>query len=290
MTTIRTRRTSIALASLTAAVAVVLVARTAQAGSSQDDALRLRNQTSIGTTDQGSSQAAGTGNARTRTINDAGKTDDIELAPTKDANGNLVSATSSMDAYLTSSLDDVDAFWSKSFAGWGLPEPQITYDWTDPGESVYIPCGGEMSNDWTAEYCSANDTITVSKAAAANFWNGKTFAYSNGGEGDMTVAIMVAHEYGHNLEQELGWLDKISQAAAERGADCFAGVWAADAAQRGILDQGDLGEASQAMDLFAEHGAQSDGIHGSTAERQAALNLGFTSGAAACVNAYFVQA
>ena len=289
MTTIRTRRTSIALASLTAAVAVVLVARTAQAGSAQDGALRLRSTTSVGTSDQGSTQAAGTSTARTRTINDAGKTDDIELAPTKDANGNVVSATSSMDAYLTASLNDVDAFWSKSFAAWGMPEPQITYDWTDPGESVYIPCGGEMSGDWTAEYCSANDTITVSKEAAANFWNGKTFAYSNGGEGDMTVAVMVAHEYGHNLEQELGWLDKISQAAAERGADCFAGVWAADAAARGILDQGDLGEASQAMDLFAEHDGQTDGIHGTTAERQAALNLGYTSGAAACVNTYFVQ-
>lgn len=290
MTTIRTRRTSIALASLTAAVAVALVARTASAGPS-NDAARLRNTTSIGTNDQGTAKSTGTSTARTRTINDAGKTDDIELAPTKDANGNLVSATSSMDAYLTASINDVDGFWSKSFAGWGLPEPQITYDWTDPGESVYIPCGGgEMSNDWTAEYCSANDTITVSKEAAANFWNGKTFSYSNGGEGDMTVAIMVAHEYGHNLEQELGWLDKISAAAAERGADCFAGVWAADAASRGILDQGDLGEASQAMDLFAEHAGQTDGVHGTTAERQAALNLGFTSGAAACVNAYFVQA
>ena len=211
--------------------------------------------------------------------------DIIRLAPYTTPIGAVVTARSSMEAYLTASLYDVHNFWSRSFRGWGFKAPTVRFQFPAKGE-VRQSCGA--TNDSTMQYCSGDDTITFSQEVARNLWLGTYGKYTIKGTDDMSVSVLVAHEYGHNIEQELGWLSRITAAQGERGADCLAGVWARDAYARGILDDGDVNEALQAMDLLAEHPGQSDnGVHGTPAQRQQAFRTGWSSNSAAnCVYTY----
>ena len=63
------------------------------------------------------------------------------------------------------------------------------------------------------------------------------------------MAYVLAHEYAHNLQQELGIFDnRVTRSAKpfELQADCFAGTWANSVYEQGQLQPGDLEEASNA--------------------------------------------
>ncbi len=76
-------------------------------------------------------------------------------------------------------------------------------------------------------------------------WNGDIFGRESAQAGDFAAAVLVAHEFGHHVQDELmvqlGLRDivgaggqKIKQ--KELIADCFAGVWAYTAYFSGYLD------------------------------------------------------
>ncbi len=194
---------------------------------------------------------------------------------------------------MRASVADVDATWVRLFAGWGYTTAPSAYVvLPGPGESV-LSCG-QQTDDTTMQYCSTDDTITFSQAAAQQMWEGTYNRQQVAGNGAMSVSLFLAHEYGHNLEYELGLGGDSSAhdaAARERGADCFAGVWAQDAAERGLLSDTDVAAAYASMDLAAEHPEKqiADGIHGSAAQRQQAYEVGATQGARACVTTYLAQ-
>jgi predicted metalloprotease len=199
--------------------------------------------------------------------------------------------TDSMPGYLKASIADVDATWVRMFAGWGYATVPAAYVvFPAPGESV-LSCGA-ASKDTTMEYCPSTDTITFSQEAATRLWQGDVNGRHADGSGAMSVSLLLAHEYGHNIESELGLLGDGSlhdNAADERGADCFAGVWAQDAAARGMLSDADVSAAYAGLDLAAEHpevGVSDNGIHGTTQDRQQAYEIGAEQGAKACVDTY----
>ena len=72
-----------------------------------------------------------------------------------------------------------------------------------------------------------------------------------GATGDLAAQYIVAHEYGHHVQNVLGMSSEVSRrqqqdpasanrysVALELQADCFAGAWASDAEQRAQLDRG----------------------------------------------------
>ncbi|QXC63033.1 neutral zinc metallopeptidase [Aquihabitans sp. G128] len=118
-----------------------------------------------------------------------------------------------------------------------------------------------------------------------------------GFDGDFAMAYVIAHEYGHHVQNLLGINEQVrkesdgaSEADAnalsvklELQADCFAGVWAKSASDDGRLDAGDFDEAIDAAAAVGDDAIQGRGAsresftHGSSAERQQWFKTGFDS-------------
>jgi len=191
-----------------------------------------------------------------------------------------------IDAFLTDLLQDIDGYWTRTLRASDLPEPRVGYDWVAPGARVLTGCG-QPADDRAAFYCPADDTIYVAQKFAAELYQG--VARGLPGEsagvghaaGDFAVAYVLAHEYGHNLQQELGVFDNRVTAAAkpyELQADCLAGTWANSVYRQGHLEPGDLEEASNAALAVGDFDVGNAQHHGTPEERRAALLAGFRSG------------
>jgi predicted metalloprotease len=122
------------------------------------------------------------------------------------------------------------------------------------------------------------------------------------------MAYVIAHEVGHHIQDLEGTLDTAHNAQAraseaqgnaiqvkvELQADCYAGVWAANArdAQGNILEPGDFEEGMRAAEAIGDDTLQRQTqgtvvpesfTHGTSAQRQAALRTGMQTGnPAAC--------
>jgi predicted metalloprotease len=185
-----------------------------------------------------------------------------------------------MAEFLTVTLNRVDAFWSQVFANSNLSEPTVTYNWLAPGESAQPACSGGQTNEQTAAYCSLDDTIYIAQQMAINLWNGflgkkEADVYP----GAFGVAYVVAHEYSHNVQAELGIRPTGPTVKEfELEADCFAGVFANSEYYAGVLDDGDVEHAIALADLVGDYDFTNPQHHGTPAERVAAWRTGYDSG------------
>jgi uncharacterized protein len=123
-----------------------------------------------------------------------------------------------------------------------------------------------------------------------------------GAPGDFARAYVIAHEVGHHVQNLLGITDKAEQAEQAAGraganrvsvrmelqADCFAGVWAAQANNaRKILEPGDLEQGLKAASSVGDDTLQKreqgtvvpdSFTHGTSAQRVGWFRRGFDSG------------
>ena len=152
-------------------------------------------------------------------------------------------------------------------------------------------------------YCPTDQRIYIDPA----FFNELDRRF--GAPGDFAQAYVIAHEVGHHIQNLEGTLDLASAAQArasraegnqiqvgiELQADCYAGVWAANArdAQGSILEPGDLEEGMRAAEAIGDDTLQrqSQGrvvpesfTHGTAEQRMAALRRGLESGDPAACN------
>ncbi|CUR54402.1 exported hypothetical protein [metagenome] len=187
-----------------------------------------------------------------------------------------------MATFLTSVLTDIDQFWAGVFVNAGLAENQVSYVFPAPGESVQSACnGGIQTDDSAAFYCPPDDTIVISQAAATQIWQGQMTADPNNTasheSGDFSVALVVAHEYAHALQEELG-LTASETRKTELQADCLAGVWANSAYYKGMLEGGDVEEGIAALELVGDYDYADPGHHGTPEERVNAFLNGYNTG------------
>src|SRR5262245_40281401 len=161
-----------------------------------------------------------------------------------------------MEQFLTAVTRDVDSYWTQVFKQSGLPEPRVSYDWIPAGQTAASACGDENGTlgDSAAAYCPGDDTIYISQKFATDIYNGALDQALPGSSqgygrtmGDFSVAYIVAHEYGHEIQNELGLFQNDSRPlptmAFELQADCYAGTWANSAQQENRLEDGDVQEA-----------------------------------------------
>jgi predicted metalloprotease len=123
-----------------------------------------------------------------------------------------------------------------------------------------------------------------------------------GAPGDFAQAYVLAHEIGHHVQNVLGTERELRDAqqrdpqnrnrlsvAMELQADCYAGVWAYQAARNGQLQPGDLDEGLSAASAVGDDRLQRMGAgrvnpetftHGSSADRARWFRRGFDTGQA----------
>jgi predicted metalloprotease len=113
--------------------------------------------------------------------------------------------------------------------------------------------------------------------------------------GDFAQAYVISHEVGHHVQNLLGTMDKVQQAgqnnrlsvALELQADCYAGVWAFYAQQKGLVETGDAEEALRAASAVGDDIIQKrtqgyvvpeSFTHGSAQQRMEWFSKGMQSG------------
>ncbi len=184
-----------------------------------------------------------------------------------------------MSEFMSFVIHDADSYWTPTLIDAGLPEPQVRYALPAPGEVLQTGCS-MPTDDTSMFYCPTDDTIYFSQDLARNLWNG-TYVGPDGQQitgpgGDMAPAIMLAHEFAHSIQTEVGLTStQFGVARIEKHADCWAGVWAQNAASRGVLDPGDVQEAVNTAFLVGDSHFDSPTHHGTSAERVEAFQIGF---------------
>jgi predicted metalloprotease len=191
-----------------------------------------------------------------------------------------------IDGFLTEVLRSVDGYWTKTLRAAGRPAPSVRYFWVPPGQTVGTACGAPAGAD-AAFYCPNDDTIYVSQLLAAEIYRGvaSNFPGEQSGQGhavgDFGLAYVVAHEYAHNIQQELGIADvnpRYGVEPLELQADCMAGLWGNSVYKEGLLQPGDVQEAISTAQAAGDFEYGNPQHHGTPAQRRAAWLLGYRSG------------
>jgi predicted metalloprotease len=188
-----------------------------------------------------------------------------------------------MEAFMKYVVTNVHQFWVRNFRANSLSDPTVKYDFPDTGQAVQSPCGASDAtnlSDLNAFYCPTDDTIYFTTTSAYNFWEGIKNQTQTPGTGDFSVALVIAHEYGHNVQHEVNpAVVKDGSPTLELEADCLAGVWANSAYYQGILEQGDISKGMVTLGQIGDSvsGPSSD-PHGTAEQRQEAFLDGYNSG------------
>jgi hypothetical protein len=225
------------------------------------------------------------------------------LLPSGGPTTNAPTAASRLDPnmrdFLTRVLGSTEQTWGEIFAKEGRQyTPTVMVAYTG-GTQTQCGFGQAAMGPF---YCPNDARIYIDP----NFFNELSQRF--GAPGDFAMAYVIAHEVGHHIQDLDGTLGQAHELQArasdkegnaiqvkvELQADCYAGVWAANArdAKGSILEQGDVEEGMRAAEAIGDDTLQrqSQGVvvpdsftHGTSAERMNALRTGLKSGdPAAC--------
>ncbi|RYZ57540.1 MAG: flagellar biosynthesis protein FlgM [Proteobacteria bacterium] len=196
-------------------------------------------------------------------------------------------------------LADTEDVWSKVFAeqGRSYTNPKLVLF----SDRVQSACGVAGSSVGPF-YCPADQKVYLDLGFFSEM------ATSLGASGDFAQAYVIAHEVGHHVQNQFGISEALQakrsslsetefnkeSVQVELQADCLAGIWAKDTNDmKKILDEGDVEEAMNAASSVGDDKLQKASrgyvvpdsfTHGSSAQRMAAFNQGFTSGSISACN------
>ena len=197
-----------------------------------------------------------------------------------------------MVRFVSGVLDDAQAFWAKT-----LP---ATMDAPYRDAKLVLFCDVNQSACGRAEaamgpfYCPMDEKVYID----LSFYDELARRFQ--APGDFAQAYVLTHELGHHVQTILGTSEKVQRLQQQRPqlaneasvrlelqADCYAGAWGHSAAQRGLLDPGDVEEGLRAATAIGDDAIQRQTqgrvvpesfTHGSSEQRLAWFRRGLDSG------------
>ena len=199
-------------------------------------------------------------------------------------------ANERQDCRIVGVVNSVQKFWDSTFERSGRKYPYAdTVFFTD---QVQTECGF-ASSQVGPFYCPRDQQVYID----LGFFDELESRFGAGG--DFAEAYVIAHEYGHHVQNQLGVLERIGNdrqgpesraVRAELQADCFAGTWAANAVETGLIEeltQADINEALDAASAIGDDRIQEQTqgqvnpetwTHGSAEQRRRWFSRGYEEG------------
>ena len=195
-------------------------------------------------------------------------------------------ANERQDCRIVADVNSVQKYWSGALDRY---TPANTVFYTD---SVQSGCGA-ASSQVGPFYCPADKRIYID----LGFFDDLESRFGAQG-GPFAEAYVLAHEYGHHVQNLLGTLERAGQGSGpesgavrtELQADCYAGVWANNAVETGLIEsltQADINAGIDAAGAVGDDRIQErtqgqvnpeTWTHGSSEQRRRWFSKGYETG------------
>ncbi len=223
----------------------------------------------------------------------AGGTSQAATLPAQSTGSASAGCVTDLEQIVCGVTNDVQDYWTRALPQFFNTDYEVTDTvWFTGGTSTGC---GQASSETGPFYCPADHLVYIDLEFMQKLENMLIGATS-----DLAEQYILAHEYGHHVQNLVGTNAKVQQAsqndpsranqysvAMELQADCFAGAWVGDANARGLLDNAsEIQEAIKAAEGVGDDRIQQrtqgridpeSWTHGSAEQRKSWFMVGFNS-------------